>query len=717
MTSPYFHMMGIMAIVESIFHKNPFIQCPDMPIIPSLLESILDTTNAVKPTAIIAASILEDLSSTEKGIGVLKRFHTVFIGGAPLPRDAGNLLSQYINLQNIIGSTETGLLVSLIQENPEDWEYFEWAPAYGIEMRLVKGGGHELTIPRRENRDFHGIFHTFPEEQLYGTNDVYEQHPTKPKLWRFIGRLDDVIVLRNGEKFNPSSMEEMIRSHPSISRAMILGQGRFEAAVLVEPCWEGYAGSPTEFINQIWPYVEKANEVAPGHAKISKDRIAVASKMKPLQATPKGTLRRRAVLEDYENEINSLYEQSEDILLLKMPRNASMAEILKNIVQAISTITGLPLEQVNQQKDFVSQGLDSLQILRLSNFVRSMIRALNADRDCRSINSQALYSCGNPEGLAAFIHDFSSNKGSVEQLLAYNQSTRLKTIRALIDKYTSGNFEPNMDGADAGKFKTHHVLLTGSTGSLGCYLLHQLLQDPLVAKIYCLNRSQDSERKQLQNFQERGLPARFEDRVEFLQADLGSDRLSLTHEQYAVLLQTVDTIVHNAWMVNFNHPVESFEHPHIEGVRRLVDFSRQSARNAHIHFVSSVAAVGAWTPDMGPSIPETAIQDARVCLPQGYGESKYIAEQILTAASTSARVPSTIYRLGQIAGPLSKEGRWNTQEWVPSLIATSKTIGMVPNSLGDMKVDWIPVVCTFPFCSQIDETDSHITGPPREDHE
>ncbi|KAK0615465.1 Non-canonical non-ribosomal peptide synthetase FUB8 [Lasiodiplodia hormozganensis] len=400
-----------------------------------------------------------------------------------------------------------------------------------------------------------------------------------------------------------------------------------------------------------------------------------------------------------------------------MPRNTSMAEILKNIIQAISTITGLPLEQVHQQKDFSSQGLDSLQIMRLSNVVRSMIRALNADRDCRPINPQALYSCGNPEALAALIHDFSGNKGSVEQLLAYNQSTRLKKIRALIDKYTGGEFVSNTDIAEPSNCKTHSVLLTGSTGSLGCYLLHQLLEDPLVAKIYCLNRSQDSERKQLQNFNDRGLAARFEDRVKFFKADLGSDRFGLTHEQYAVLLQTVDTIIHNAWMVNFNHPVEAFEHPHIESVQRLIDFNQQSTRNAHIHFVSSVAAMGAWTPDIGPSIPETAIQDPRVSLPQGYGESKYIAEQILTVASTCAEVPSTIYRVGQIAGPLTEEGKWSTQEWVPSLILTSKTIGMVPQSLGDMKVDWIPVVCAFPLPSQMDETDSLLTGSSSQDHE
>ncbi|WP_223715478.1 SDR family oxidoreductase, partial [Streptococcus pneumoniae] len=44
----------------------------------------------------------------------------------------------------------------------------------------------------------------------------------------------------------------------------------------------------------------------------------------------------------------------------------------------------------------------------------------------------------------------------------------------------------------------HTVLLTGSTGTLGTYLLDTLLQDPSVTHIYCLTRSHDSKNVQLQ---------------------------------------------------------------------------------------------------------------------------------------------------------------------------------------------------------------------------
>ena len=34
----------------------------------------------------------------------------------------------------------------------------------------------------------------------YATSDLLESHPTKPGLWKVYGRVDDQIVLSNGEK-------------------------------------------------------------------------------------------------------------------------------------------------------------------------------------------------------------------------------------------------------------------------------------------------------------------------------------------------------------------------------------------------------------------------------------------------------------------------------------------------------------------------------------
>lgn len=96
----------------------------------------------------------------------------------------------------------------------------------------------------------------------------------------------------------------------------------------------------------------------------------------------------------------------------------------------------------------------------------------------------------------------------------------------------------------------------------------------------------------------------------------------------------------------------------------------------------------------GP-VPERMIEDPSATLPTGYAQSKYVSEQVLSRATETAGIPATVCRVGQIAGPVrSKDigGSWNKQEWLPSLIASSKYLGQIPNSLGSSSaIDWIPV--------------------------
>lgn len=75
----------------------------------------------------------------------------------------------------------------------------------------------------------------------------------------------------------------------------------------------------------------------------------------------------------------------------------------------------------------------------------------------------------------------------------------------------------------------------------------------------------------------------------------------------------------------------------------------------------------------------------------GYGESKYVSELLLAGSPLI-----NILRVGQIAGPVSKDatGKWNENEWFPSLVRTSKKLDMLPDSLGLFEeVDWIPIDC------------------------
>ena len=127
-----------------------------------------------------------------------------------------------------------------------------------------------------------------------------------------------------------------------------------------------------------------------------------------------------------------------------------------------------------------------------------------------------------------------------------------------------------------------------------------------------------------------------------------------------------------------------------------------SSRAKRLVFVSSVSSVSnsAASKDSAPIVPEEVVTNDSAPLLMGYSQSKYISEHILANASRITGIPVTILRVGQVAGgveprekaqvaPSSQLQSWNKSDWVPALLATSKSIGIIP---GDrVPVDWIPV--------------------------
>lgn len=701
--SPFFHIMGLYNLFAPVLFGMPFLLSPDRPMTTELFSQIVREKNI--ESGFISPFILEELSSTDAGMETLSKFTKIVFSGAPLAPAIGDRISQVTHLQTVIGSSECFVHAALKHEDKADWNYHEWNPNYPIEMQDLGNDIHELVIPRANSIEIQPIFHTFPELQVYRTGDAFRPHPEKSGLWRYIGRIDDVIVLSNGEKFNPISMEGTISSHPFVSRVVIMGQGHFQSSALIQPNWDLWEGSRESLINEIWPVIQEANKTAPGHARLMRNRIGLASKEKPFQTTPKGTVQRRFVLEDYADEIEALYTTDDiDEDHPQIPETASLPWIKSFISEFLQDT--LSIASDNDDADIFALGIDSLQTLQLGQFLQASLKSAQPNLVASALRSQQLYSHPTLHSLASYVLELLHGESSPSTpALAETDSLRASRLAGLVSKYSD----------DLGD--SHVVILTGSTGSLGAYLLHELLRDLSVSKIYCLNRSPDAASRQLKSMQEKGLVTykQFPRRVEFLQAEFGSERLGLEDERYDALLEDVDTIIHNAWKVNFNHRAEAFENPHIQGIRRLVDFSIASERMAHIHFVSSISTIQGFSQNKGPSIPEVIYTDATVAARQGYGESKHVSERICAAASAKRGVPTSIHRVGQIGGPTTKMGMWNKQEWVPSLVATSKTIKQIPSSLGPVPIQWVPVVSspTKTPLSQIQDANSNRTSPQK----
>lgn len=262
-------------------------------------------------------------------------------------------------------------------------------------------------------------------------------------------------------------------------------------------------------------------------------------------------------------------------------------------------------------------------------------------------------------------------------------------MKALWQKYTHDLPEAKLGRADPSD-EGQVVILTGTTGMLGSYMLDQMVRNPEVKRIICLNRSDDGgEKRQARAMVDRGLATDYESKCTFLHADMSRPDFGLSPDAFNDLLKTADRFIHNAWPVNFNMPVASFE-PHIRSVRNIGDFASQASKRVAVVFISSIGSGDQWDTRSGP-LPETRLED--LTLPSGgYGRSKLVSSLILEDVARAGDFPAAVIRVGQIAGPEGKAGVWNKHEWLPSIIASSLHLGVLPGTLGGMeRVDWTAV--------------------------
>lgn len=594
----------------------------------------------------------------------------------------------------LIGSTEANLFFNLHPDR-EDWQWFLWHPTHsGIELEKVENSElYEMVVRRQPGKEnLQGIFKTMPHVQEWRTKDVYQKHPTKD-LWLYMGRNDDVIVLSNGEKFNPVTMEGIINGHPKVTGSLVVGARRPQCALLIE----GNGGENSqEFLDSVWPTVEEANEVSPGYAQIARNMIMVIKADKPFPRAAKGTIVRHAAEKEYTEEINALYDAFDEVTdpAVELPQLEAAADAtsIRNFVRKLVSMV-LNVPSFSDDDDWYVRGLDSLQTIQLANNLKL---ALKEHASGSPIGPRIIYENPTVNKLASALQRIINPESSVTDSAANSEELRVANMKNMFNKLTNG-LPKKVDSRAPSDDEPLTVVLTGSTGSLGYYLLETMLRDPKVKKVYCLNRSSDARDKFYSRIPEITDSLKAKDaKVQFFKASFGAPNFGLLPWQYDQLLSEADVIIHNAWMVNFNHSLQSFEADHLRGVRTFIELSLLSPRHPSLNFISSVSAMGNWNslyPDQ--VIPERIANDQEwsAALPMGYGESKFVGEQMLYAA-TQAGIRGNVLRVGQIGGPVKRGsiGVWNHQEWFPSLVKTTKNLGAAPKNLGSMNlIDWIPV--------------------------
>ncbi|KAF2146409.1 uncharacterized protein K452DRAFT_264205 [Aplosporella prunicola CBS 121167] len=685
---PLYHGAGLlMNILVKTFYDTCNVMGPvGVPPTINLVESLLDH-GKIDIWSIIP-SIVDDIGEAPHITAKFASAKFIVASGGPVTFASADKATKAVRICNITGTSE-GLFQGSLLVEPEDWIYFSFHPYAGFEFREIAEGVYEHWAVRNEDRvGLHqGIFHTFPDVKEMTLKDLYSPHPTKPNLWIYRGRTDDLLVMTSGEKIRPLPMEAIINSHPAVSAALVIGTGQTMLSLLIELVGDepSTAAEREALLDSILERVHIANSLGPSNARIFREYIWFAKPDKPFVRTDKNTVKRRDTVLLYEREIEQFYESMEEdgnYAAIDITSPETIARGIRNML-----VDSLPsMKEVGSDEDLSNAGLDSALAFRLSKSLRSAL----ADHEEKKsgLTPKFVYAHPTMNALARASYDFIHKAGSSSD---NSPELQQKSMEQLLAKYTAGLPSPRKHVPNTADGYT--LITTGSTGSLGSYLLESLLhQDKTVKKIYCLNRSEDGKAKQTEISGPRGLTTAWSSKsVEFLQADLSKPELGLEKNKYDELLRQATHIIHNQWPVNYNWDIASFE-PHIRGVRNLIDFAYESNHGASLFFVSTIATVSHLRPH--GAVPE-APNHILTSTVGGYGSGKQVSELILEEAVKTSGVNASICRVGQIAGPVLRgpeKGMWGKQEWLPTIIASSKYLGVLPSTLGPLsRVDWIPV--------------------------
>nr|VWP02499.1 M protein type 1 [Ganoderma boninense] len=512
------------------------------------------------------------------------------------------------------------------------------------------------------------------ERDAYASNDLLEPHPTRVGWWRYYGRVDDQIILSNGEKTNPGPIENIIREDRHVQNCVVFGQGRFQNGVLIQPK-EDYKFDPQDvtalahFRNMIWSTVERANDFAPQHSRIFKEMIIVTSPSKQFTYGIKGLPRRVPALNDYRNEIDAIYAAVAESAQSDIPGpiawdTPDVQVFLRVVVERVLR------KPIADEADLFRNGCDSLQATWIRNTILHAVRE-RSPVAARRIPANIVFQAPTIEALTTAVLAVVHNSSSASP----GGNTPQDLVR-IAEEYAS-NLPARPAVLREREFGADVVLITGTTGGFGCDVLEHLLRDDSVGKVYAFNRrgTQALERQHAR-FRERGLDESLLSSTKFVMVEgaLDAENFGLESALLDEIRASITHILHNAWTVSFVLSLRSFE-TDLRGTRNLIDLALSSpySEPPRFLFISSIGVFARCS--LPPPIPEVLL-DPSSAIGAGYPESKWVVEQVLHRASERSGLPAVVVRLGQVIG--NKVG-WNEREWFPALVKSALFTRCLPD--------------------------------------
>ncbi|KAG7086589.1 putative NRPS-like protein biosynthetic cluster [Marasmius oreades] len=237
------------------------------------------------------------------------------------------------------------------------------------------------------------------------------------------------------------------------------------------------------------------------------------------------------------------------------------------------------------------------------------------------------------------------------------------------------------------------VILTGATGFLGAFVLHNLLSQQRVRKVIALVRGKDlptAFTRLREASMDRGVWDEKwveEKRLEIIVGDLGSERFCLGEDVWKRIGEEADVVLHNGALVHWVYPYEKLRASNVLATLTAVDLAATGNPKSLV-FLSSTSAIDTEhyvqlsdtirVDQRGQGVPEDDdLEGARVGLKTGYGQSKWVSEKLLFEAGKRG-LRGHIIRAGYVVGD-TQTAVTNTDDFIWRLVKGCVQLGLVPN--------------------------------------
>jgi long-chain acyl-CoA synthetase len=255
----------------------------------------------------------------------LDQARVVFSGAAPLADDVLEFfLALGLPLLEGYGLSESTAPATL--NRPDSLKVGTVGPPLpGVEMRVAADGELLLrggNIAAGYYKDPEKTTETFDQDGWLHTGDV-AQVDDEGRV-RIIDRKKELIITAGGENVSPSNLENLLKAHPLIAQACVVGDRKpYPAALIVldaevAPGWAAKHGVPFERLDQFAADERVRAEIERAVADVNQ-HVARAEQMKRFtilptewtieseELTPTLKVKRRVIHEKYASQIESLY--------------------------------------------------------------------------------------------------------------------------------------------------------------------------------------------------------------------------------------------------------------------------------------------------------------------------------------------------------------------------------------------------------------------------